>query len=172
MNNNEMKEFIEYARISKGYSQREISKIIGLSQSTYNDTINGKIKKIDVDILRKIAEGLDLSLNELLKKAGYNDFYNFISKEKYPNKSTKELKELLEGYLSFKNDILDFDANKRKITTDARKKLFLVIEELKKIENGDDTVCDTKKLIEETQKAFDILRKVEEKYDYSKLPKE
>lgn len=45
MDNNELKDMIEKARIARGLSQRELSKQIGLSQSTYNDTINGKIKK-------------------------------------------------------------------------------------------------------------------------------
>ena len=43
MDNNELKDIIEKARIARGLSQRELSKQIGLSQSTYNDTINGKM---------------------------------------------------------------------------------------------------------------------------------
>ena len=41
----DFKEMVENARKLKGYSQRELAKMIGMSQSTYNDTINGKIKK-------------------------------------------------------------------------------------------------------------------------------
>ena len=43
----DFKEMVENARKLKGYSQRELAKMIGMSQSTYNDTINGKIKKPD-----------------------------------------------------------------------------------------------------------------------------
>lgn len=78
MDNNELKDMIEKARIARGLSQRELSKQIGLSQSTYNDTINGKIKKVDVEILKKIAEGLDLSLEQLLKVSGYNDVLGYL----------------------------------------------------------------------------------------------
>ena len=49
----DFKEMVENARKLKGYSQRELAKMIGMSQSTYNDTINGKIKKPDIDILKK-----------------------------------------------------------------------------------------------------------------------
>jgi DNA-binding Xre family transcriptional regulator len=62
--NNELKMIVETSRIAERYTQRYLSKKIGLSQSTYNDTINGKIKKIDINILRKIAEELDLSLED------------------------------------------------------------------------------------------------------------
>ena len=48
----DFKEMVENARKLKGYSQRELAKMIGMSQSTYNDTINGKIKKPDIDILK------------------------------------------------------------------------------------------------------------------------
>ena len=50
---NDFKDMVENARKIKGYSQRELAKMIGMSQSTYNDTINGKIKKPDIDILKK-----------------------------------------------------------------------------------------------------------------------
>ena len=53
---NDFKDMVENARKIKGYSQRELAKMIGMSQSTYNDTINGKIKKPDIDILKRIAE--------------------------------------------------------------------------------------------------------------------
>ena len=77
MNSNELKNIIENARIAKGVSQRELAKLSGISRSTLNDIINGKIKKVDVDSLKKIAETLDLSLTNLLKVAGYDEFYHF-----------------------------------------------------------------------------------------------
>ena len=46
MANSDLKNVIENARKAQGYSQRQLAKQIGLSQSTYNDTINGKIKKV------------------------------------------------------------------------------------------------------------------------------
>lgn len=46
----------------KDISQRELAKLTGISRSTLNDLINGKIKKVDIDDLRKIAETLDMSL--------------------------------------------------------------------------------------------------------------
>lgn len=43
-----------------------------LLSKSLNDLENGKNKKIDVEVLRKIAEKLDLSLELLMKAAGYN----------------------------------------------------------------------------------------------------
>lgn len=45
MNSEELKTLIEDARIKKGISQRELAKQTGISRSTLNDLINGKIKK-------------------------------------------------------------------------------------------------------------------------------
>ena len=55
MNSNELKSIIESVRISKCISQRELAKLSGISRSTLTDIINGKIKKVDVDSLKKIA---------------------------------------------------------------------------------------------------------------------
>ena len=82
----DFKEMVENARKLKGYSQKELAKMIGMSQSTYNDTINGKIKKPDIDILKRRAEELDLSLDLMLKESGYGEsfsIYHFTTKKNY-----------------------------------------------------------------------------------------
>ncbi len=96
MNSEELKSIIESAREAKGISQRELAKLSGISRSTLNDIINGKIKKIDVDALKKIAETLDLSLKKLLKVAGYDEFLDYLSLDRYKNKSTRDLKDMIE----------------------------------------------------------------------------
>lgn len=55
---------------------------------------NGKIKKIDVEVLRKIAEELDLSLELLMKAAGYNQVAYMFKQNgsSLDSKSTKDLK--------------------------------------------------------------------------------
>lgn len=45
MNSEELRKLIELARVAKGISQRKLAKITGISRSTLNDLINGKIKK-------------------------------------------------------------------------------------------------------------------------------
>ena len=172
MDNNELKDIIEKARIARGLSQRELSKQIGLSQSTYNDTINGKIKKVDVEILKKIAEGLDLSLERLLKVSGYNDVLGYFGEDKYKNKSTKDLKEMIEKHKQSELDLLDFDAQKRKKVRNARQKLFFTMEHLDIMQKNKDSIYTVDKAIEDIKVAFDELESVEEKYDYNKLPKD
>lgn len=172
MDNNELKDIIEKARIARGLSQRELSKQIGLSQSTYNDTINGKIKKVDVEILKKIAEGLDLSLERLLKVSGYNDVLEYFGVDKYKNKSTKDLKDMIEKHKQSELDLLDFDAQKRKKVRNARQKLFFTMEHLDIMQKNKDSLYTVDKAIEDIKVAFDELESVEEKYDYNKLPKD
>lgn len=172
MNSNELKNTIETARINKGISQRELAKLSGISRSTLNDIINGKIKKVDVDSLKKIAETLDLSLANLLKVAGYDEFLDFLSLDKYKNKSTKDLKEMIEKYKQSELDLLDFDAQKRKKVRNARQKLFYTMEHLEIMQKNKESLYTVDKAIEDIKNAFDELETVEEKYDYNKLPKE
>src|SRR5574344_2545557 len=134
MNSEELKLLIEDARIKKGISQRELAKLTGISRSTLNDLINGKIKKVDIDELRKIAETLDTSLQKLLKAAGYDEmslyFHAHKSKDKYIDKSSKDLKELIEKYKESEIDLLQFDSNKRDKAREVRQKLFYTMEHL------------------------------------------
>ena len=172
MNSEKLKVLIEEARVKKGISQRELAKETGISRSTLNDLINGKIKKVDIDDLRKIAEVLDMSLQELLKVAGYDEMLFYFNKDKYANKSTKDLKNLIEQYKKSEIDLLDFDSMKRKKVSAARQKLFYTIEHLQILKENKDSLYTLDKAIEDIQAAFDELKEAEYKYDYDKLPKQ
>lgn len=173
MNSEELKVLIEDARIKKGISQRELAKQTGISRSTLNDLINGKIKKADIDDLRKIAETLDMSLQKLVKAAGYDEMSLYFNKNKlkdrYYDKSSKDLKELLEQYKSSETDLLTFDSKKRDKAREVGFKLFDATEKLKWIKEGKEgyTLDQVIEQLTETQKLIDPIM---EKYDYSKLP--
>lgn len=171
MNSEELKNLIESARVEKGISQRELAKLTGISRSTLNDLINGKIKKVDIDDLRKIAETLDMSLQKLLKVAGYDEMLCYFSKDKYANKSSKDLKEMIKTYEESQRELLEFDTEKRKKVSDARQKLFYIIEHLQIMKDNKDSLYTIDKAVEDIQYAFDELEFAEHKYDYSKLPK-
>lgn len=156
MNLEEFRNIIESSRIAQGISQRELAKLSGISRSTLNDIINGKIKKVDVDSLKKIAETLDLSLTNLLKVAGYDEFLDYLSLDKYKK---SEL------------DLLKFDAQKRKKVKKARQKLFYTMEHLKIMQENKDSLYTIDKAIEDIKWSFDELEDVEHKYDYDKLLK-
>ena len=156
MNLEEFRNIIESSRIAQGISQRELAKLSGISRSTLNDIINGKIKKVDVDSLMKIAGTLDLSLTNLLKVAGYDEFLDYLSLDKYKK---SEL------------DLLKVDAQKRKKVKKARQKLFYTMEHLKIMQENKDSLYTIDKAIEDIKWSFDELEDVEHKYDYDKLLK-
>jgi len=172
MNSEVLKNIIESAREKKGISQRELAKATSISRSTLNDLINGKIKKVDIDVLRKIAETLDMSLENLLKVAGYDDFLDYLSLDKYKNKSTRDLKNMIEQYKKSELDLLDFDSKKRAKVSKARQQLFNTMEHLKIMKENKDSLYTIDKAIEDIKFAFDELLEAEYKYDYSKLPKD
>lgn len=170
MNSEELKILIESAREAKGISQRELAKLTGISRSTLNDLINGKIKKVDIDDLRKIAETLDMSLQRLLKVAGYDEMLFYFSKDKYANKSSKDLKDLIEQYKESETDLLQFDFIKRENARKAAFIIFDVAEHLTLLKDGKSKYT-LEQAVEELNKAQDLLNPIMDKYDYKKLPK-
>lgn len=171
MYSEELKNTLENARINKDISQRELSKLAGISRSTLNDLINGKIKKVDVGVLKKLAEVLDLSLEKLLKVAGYNDFLDFLSSDKLKNKSTVDLKNIIEQYRKSELDLLDFDFQKRRTIRLSRNKLFQAREELRKIKENPKDLYKIDKVIDDIASVSNELKDAQIKYDYSKLPR-
>lgn len=170
MNSEELRNLIESARVAKGISQRELAKLTGISRSTLNDLINGKIKKVDIDDLRKIAETLDMSLQKLLKVAGYDEMLFYFNKDKYANKSSKDLKDLIEQYKESETDLLQFDFNKREKARKAGFIIFEVAEHLKLLKDNKSEYT-LEQAVEELNKVQELLNPIMEKYDYSKLPK-
>lgn len=55
-----------------------------------------------------------MSLQKLLKIAGYDEMLFYFSKNKYANKSSKDLKELIEKYKESETDLLVFDSKKKR----------------------------------------------------------
>lgn len=172
MNSSELNNIVENARIAKGISQRELAKLSGIGRSTLNDIINGKIKKIDVDSLKKIAETLDLSLTNLLKVAGYDEFLGYLSLDKYKNKSTKDLKEMIEKYKESELDLLDFDAQKIKKIFELQDYINNVKTEIRIISAGGVRRMTDEELLHNLDEMYEITKKIAKKYDYNKLPKD
>lgn len=174
MNSEELKNLIESVREVKGISQRELAKLTGISRSTLNDLINGKIKKVDIDDLRKIAETLNMSLQKLLKASGYDEmslyFHAHKNKDKYADKSSKDLKELIEQYKESETDLLQFDFTKRENARKASFIIFEVAEHLNLLKDGKSKYT-LEQAIEELNKAQELLNPIMDKYDYKKLPK-
>lgn len=167
-----LKTLIEGGRDVKNFSQRELARRIGLSNTSLNDLENGKVKKPDIEILRKIAEELDLSLEQLLKAAGYDALTNWFSNDEFKNKSSRDLKNIIKEARIFKYDILDWDSNKREITRLVMENLDRVAYKLELIRDNRGINYSLDDAIKDINKALEDLKDVTNKYDYSKLPKD
>lgn len=55
-----------------------------------------------------------MPLQELLKVTGYDEILFYFYKDKYANKSSKDLKELIEQYKDSENELLRFDSKKKR----------------------------------------------------------
>ena len=167
-----LKTLIEGGRESKNISQRELARRIGLSNTSLNDLENGKVKKPDVEMLRRIAEELALSLQQLLNAAGYDHFSFMFSNDEFTTKSSRDLKNLIKEFRRFKFDILDWDNTKRNIASKSIVTLDRVAYKLELIRDNRGIDYTLDEAIEEIKKEIEELEKVVKKYDYGKLPKD
>lgn len=171
-NENQLKVMIETARNIKGYTQRELADKLGIRQSTYNDSISGKIKKPDFELLSNIARELDLSLKLLLKAAGYSESVAPFIIDPLQDKSDTDLVNMIDEFKVFKYDILDWDSKKREQASKIARDISGVQFKIKKEQKLNEKKYGFNEILEdldEILKEFDML---ERKYDYSKLPKD
>ena len=94
----------------------------------------------------------------------------YFSKDKYTNKSSKDLKDLIEQYKESETDLLQFDFTKRENARKASFIIFEVAEHLKLLKEGKSEYT-LEQAVEELNKVQELLNPVMDKYDYSKLPK-
>ena len=165
MNNSEaLTTLIVGGRTAKEYSQRELARRVGISNSSLNDIENGRVAKPDPEILKRISEELDLPLQQLLKAAGYNEVMSWFSHD--------EFKNTIEECRLFKYDILDWDANKRKKALKIMQNLNEIKLGLRLIKEDAETDYTIDKALEDIDKEIQELKDIATKYDYSKLPKD
>ena len=94
----------------------------------------------------------------------------YFSKGKYANKSSKDLKDLIEQYKESETGLLQFDFNKREKAREAGFIIFEVAEHLKLLKDGKSKYT-LEQAVEELNKAQELLNPIMDKYDYKKLPK-
>ena len=165
-----LRTLIEGGREAKRFSQRELARRIGLSNTSLNDLEKGKVRKPDIEILRKIAEELDLSLKELLKAAGYDELTTWVVDDEFKNKSSKDLKNIIKEARAFKYDILDWDNTKRNIARQVMTNLDRVAYKLELIRDNKGINYTLDEAVNDIKESLEELEKVAKKYDYSKLP--
>ena len=170
MNSEKLQNLILAAIERKKISQRELAKLTGISRSTLNDIVNGKIKKIKLDDLYQISIPLELNLEDLLDACGFNNVLKTLNRDRYEGMSTRELKEKLDEYQQSELSLLDWDAKKRRTCSSARDKLFKVTNKIE-MSKQSDLKYTKDEIAKDVKEAFDELESVEKKYDYSKLQK-
>ena len=94
----------------------------------------------------------------------------YFSKGKYANKSSKDLKNLIEQYKESETGLLQFDFNKREKAREAGFIIFEVAEHLKLLKDGKSEYT-LEQAVEEWNKAQELFNPIMDKYDYKKLPK-
>ena len=170
MNSEKLQNLILNAIERKKISQRELAKLTGISRSTLNDIVNGKIKKIKLDDLYQISIPLELNLEDLLDACGFNNVLKTLSRDRYEGMSTRQLKEKLDEYQQSEMNLLDWDAKKRKQCSEVGKKLFDIQNRIETSERLNKNYTK-KEISEDIKQVIEELKPIQQKYDYSKLPR-
>ena len=170
MNSEKLQNLLLNAIDKKGISQRELARLSGISRSTLNDIVNGKIKKIKLDDLYHISNILELNLENLLEACGFKGVLKSLNADRYAGMSDRELKELLDRYSESEYELLDWDAKKRRQCSDVGKKLFDIQNRIDMSEKLNKNYTK-KEISEDIKQVIDDLKSIQQKYDYSKLPR-
>ncbi len=93
-------------RKSKGFSRKEMSGIIGISDTAIANIENGLTENISIDLGKKIADALNVSFNELFE-IEIPSTVNLKELEEDKSKLQKRIKEL-EEQLDDKRSIIKF----------------------------------------------------------------
>lgn len=170
MNSEKLQNLLLSAIDRKGISQRELAKLTGISRSTLNDIVNGKIKKINLDDLYQISNILELNLENLLEACGFKSVIKLLLTDRYAGMSNRQLKEKIDEYQRSEMDLLEWDAKKRRQATKISKDLFDIKNKIKWSINDGQKYSNEEQVMD-IDKAIESLKFINEKYDYSKLPR-
>lgn len=99
----------------------------------------------------------------------YDKILFYFFEDKYANKSSKDLKDLIEQYKESETDLLQFDFNKREKAREVGFIIFDVTKHLKLLKDGKSEYT-LEQAVEELNKAQKLLNPIMDKYDYNKLP--
>lgn len=170
MNSEKLQNLLLNAIEKEGISQRKLSRLSGISRSTLNDIVNGKIKKIKLDDLYQIANILELNLENLLEACGFKSVLKSLNADRYAGMSDRQLKEKLDEYQQSELSLLDWDAKKRRQCSSARSKLNAITNKIEIAERNKEKYSN-KEIAKDIEEVFNELEPIQYKYDYSKLPK-
>lgn len=171
MNSEKLQNLILNAIEKKHISQRELAKLTGISRSTLNDLLNGKIKKIKLDDLYQISDSLELDLEDLLQAAGYKMIIKKLGYDRYEGMSNKDLKKLIDEYKDSESELLDFISDNRKIVRESGIDLFNIQHKIERSISEDNVEYSKEEIVKDINETIEKLKEASKKYDYNKLPK-
>ena len=169
-NQTELGKTISEAREKKGLSQRKLAKLANMDSAEVSRIEAGKRQKPNVLYLKGIAEVLDLSLIDLMKKAGYNDIEINFGRDLSDKRSSKDYENYIADYERFYFDILE-EIEKRRKNAFAFKGIIAELKdklEMAKIENKE---LSYDEILDSLTEVLNTIRPNLEKVDKSIYPK-
>lgn len=104
-NNETFGEYIVRLRQSKGYSQRKLAQLTGLSNTTISRIESGITEKPDAETIKILAQSLDVDEEYMFMAAGYIE-KNEPSKPDMPRFTPKEERDIAKRLEKMREDLL------------------------------------------------------------------
>lgn len=169
-NTTKLGETISTARKEKGISQRELARLSSMDCAEVSRIEAGKRQKPNVLYLKGIANALDLSLLDLMEKAGYSDIEMNFGRDLADKRSNADYENYIADYERFYFNILEIVDQRRKNAFACKGVIAELIDkiELARIENKEvpvDYIYDNLKEL------LSMIRPNLEKVDKSIYPK-
>lgn len=115
-----LSEVITKAREEKGLTKRALARESGVDPSEILRIEKGKRQKPGLLALKGLSEVLDLSLEELMKLAGYSELEISFGKDVKDNYSTKDYQNKINEYERFYTDVLEEIEKRRKAARECK----------------------------------------------------
>ena len=106
----------------------------------------------------------------MLEACGFKSVIKLLHTDRYAGMSNRELKEKIDEYQKSEMDLLEWDAKKRRQATKISKDLFDIKNKIKWSINDGQKYSNEEQVMD-IDKAIESLKFINEKYDYSKLPR-
>ena len=165
----ELGKTISEARQKIGISQRELARQANMDCAEVSRIEAGKRIKPNILYLKGIANTLNLSMVDLMKLAGYNDFDINWSKDFIDTRSTADYQKQIKSYEQFYFDILEEFENRRKNDFAIKGSIADLIDkiELAKLEKKE---LSNDEILERLKELIPMIKPNLDKFDKSKYP--
>jgi len=161
--NKTLGEKIKEARNAKGMSQRTLAKLVGISHTAVGDLEKDKVRNVDIKMLGRIIEVLDMSPIETMRLANFMDYvFYFNENYHYPTLDAQEeerLKKNTKKRIPTDKEIIELDDYKRELAKEGLSDTMKILNILQKRNLDEASIINAIKMLYNIKSRFKVISK-------------